>query len=157
MELTSKGISLPESTGVNDHIFIETLQRQGSSSNLEAILSYYAIRDRSYEMAYLRQTVTWPSEWVSPLPTEPGVSFANDESHLGSQSHQDWHVISPFHHTSQPPPPSLPFCPPPHAHRSPADQLSELPWREQWPHVQAVVHSLTPYPQVLGAPQQRSS
>ena len=154
MELTSKGISIPESTGVNNHISIATLEMQGQSSNLEAILSYYTIRGRSYEMAYLRQTITWPSEWVSPLPTEPALpmtkaTLAVRATKIGTSS-----LLSTTPATLLP---FSPLYPPPHAHRSPADQLSELPWREQWPHVQAVVHSLTPYPQVLGAPQQRSS
>ena len=80
---------------------------QGPSSNLEAILSYYTIRGISYETAYLCQTITWPRVG---LPSANRATFANDESRLGSQSHQDWHVISPFHHTSHPPPPLSPFA-----------------------------------------------
>ena len=74
------------------------------------------------------------------------ATFANDESRPGSQNPQDWHVISPFYYTALPPfAPASPFTLPLTHPLVPPDQLSELPWREQWPHVQAMaVHSLTP-------------
>ena len=114
-----------------------------------AILSHCASKGRSYEKLLLRQTIMWPGG-SRALPIEPPLpmtkaALAVRAPKIGTSSLLSTSPPSPFCLR-------LPFYHPPHAVPSPPDQLSELPWREQWPHAQAVVHSLTPQSSGTRAP-----